>query len=91
MDDDIFDILDNVSIANISTSKNRISLKEFLTTYVEVSREGGNSVDVANKLGISPQGVRQRVTKLVKKGINLPKLGNICRKAFAANQENKND
>lgn len=89
MNDDIFSILDGVSVDK--PSKSQVTLKEFLTTYVEVCREGGNSVDVANKLGISPQGVRQRASKLVNKGIKLPKLGNTCRRAFAANQGENNE
>lgn len=86
VDIDFFGISDSINFSKDSCTKTRISLKEFLTTYVEVSREGGNSVDVANKLGISPQGVRQRVAKLIKKGIKVPKLGNICKKAFSANK-----
>lgn len=64
----------------------RISLQKFLAKYVEVSQNGGNSIDVAKELGISPQAVRQRASKLLNKGVKLPRLGNICRKEIASTQ-----
>jgi hypothetical protein len=79
--DDSFDILkEMLSFGNEPKGKGvRIPLKVFLKSYVDIAHKGGNSVDVANELGISPQAVRQRVSKLLCQGIKLPKLGNICR------------
>jgi polysaccharide deacetylase 2 family uncharacterized protein YibQ len=78
-DDDFVDYgFEEESVVN--SKANRVSLKDFLQAYVSVAKKNGNSVDVANMLGISPQGVRQRVGKLILQGIKLPKLGNICRK-----------
>ena len=65
----------------------RIPRQVFLKCYVDVASKGGNSVDVANELGISPQAVRQRTGKLLRQGVKLPKLGNICRKDSAAEVE----
>jgi len=84
-EEDIFEFLDSIEpIETLVDSKKstRISLKSFLKVYVEISNKGGNSIDVANELGISPQGVRQRASKLICKGVKLPKIGNSCRKAF---------
>lgn len=69
----------------------RIQRRVFLKTYVDIACNGGNSVDVASELGISPQAVRQRVGKLIRQGVKLPKLGNICRRDTAKfnNEVNK--
>jgi hypothetical protein len=82
MTDDFDDFIDyGFNEESIVNSKaNRVSLKDFLKVYISVVAKNGNSVDVANMLGISPQGVRQRVAKLILDGVKLPKLGNICRK-----------
>lgn len=83
--DDTFDFGEGFFEDNNNTHKSgRTSLKTFLTTYVLISKKGGNSVDVARELGISPQAVRQRVGKLILQGVKLPKLGNICRKQQSA-------
>lgn len=80
-------IEDIVSCNSVGRSSTRISLSEFLRTYVDIVRQGGNSIDVAKELGISPQGVRQRAGKLIKMGVKLPKLGNICRKQLSEKAE----
>jgi len=50
----------------------RISLDVFLKSIVEAVKNGGNSISVANELGISPQAVRQRCHKLRAKGAKVP-------------------
>jgi predicted transcriptional regulator len=89
MFDDIEDLIDSIEF--VSCKKSRISLQDFLKVYVEVSNSGGNSIDVAKKLGITPQGVRQRAGKLIAKGAKLPKLGNICRKESRMILDNRKD
>ena len=50
----------------------RIPLDVFLKSIVEAVKNGGNSISVANELGISPQAVRQRCHKLRAKGAPVP-------------------
>jgi len=50
----------------------RIPLEVFLKSIVEAVKNGGNSISVANELGISPQAVRQRCHKLRAKGAPVP-------------------
>lgn len=57
----------------------RVPLQVFLKAYVTAAKNGGNSIDVANELGITPQAVRQRASKLIKQGVKLPQLGNVAR------------
>jgi len=85
-DDEMFDFLGAIfGLGDEPKSKGvRIPLQVFLKSYVDVARKGGNSVDVANDLGISPQAVRQRAGKLIRQGVKLPKLGNICRSDLVA-------
>jgi predicted ArsR family transcriptional regulator len=52
--------------------KKRVSLDVFLKAIVEAVKNGGNSISVANELGISPQAVRQRCHKLRAKGAKVP-------------------
>jgi hypothetical protein len=84
--DEMFDFLGAIfGFGDEPKSKGvRIPLQVFLKSYVDIARKGGNSVDVANELGISPQAVRQRAGKLLRQGVKLPKLGNICRRDSAA-------
>lgn len=86
MIDDSLDFLENIQCIKSEGNSVRISLQKFLAKYVEVSQNGGNSIDVAKELGISPQAVRQRASKLLNKGVKLPRLGNICRKEIASTQ-----
>jgi hypothetical protein len=85
-DDEMFDFLGAIfGLGDEPKSKGvRIPLQVFLKSYVDVARKGGNSVDVANDLGVSPQAVRQRAGKLIRQGVKLPKLGNICRSDLVA-------
>ena len=82
---DDFDDLDSFfNLSDISEEESgkstRVNLKDFLAAYINAVRNGGNSISLAMSLGISPQAVRQRTSKLIAKGVSLPKLGNTCRK-----------
>lgn len=57
----------------------RIPLQVFLKAWVNAAKNNGNSIDVAKELGITPQAVRQRASKLIKQGVKLPQLGNVAR------------
>ena len=50
----------------------RIPLDVFLKAIVLAVKNGGNSISVANELGITPQAVRQRCHKLRAKGAPVP-------------------
>ena len=88
--DEMFDFLGAIfGFGDEPKSKGvRIPLQVFLKSYVDVARKGGNSVDVANELGISPKAVRQRASKLIRQGVKLPKLGNICRRDTVSEANN---
>ena len=65
-------ILEDISVEDIKRKNKRIPLDVFLKTIVDAVKNGGNSISVANELGISPQAVRQRCHKLRAKGAPVP-------------------
>jgi len=47
---------------------------DFVKAWARVFREGGNVQDVANLLGCSYAGARNKAEKLIKSGVPLPEL-----------------
>jgi DNA-binding transcriptional LysR family regulator len=56
------------------TGKAVVSLKDFLTALVEVSKEGGTISAVAKRLNITPAAVSSRIKSLREKGVTLPEF-----------------
>jgi DNA-binding transcriptional LysR family regulator len=56
------------------TGKQVVSLRDFLTTLVAVSKEGGTISMVADKLGVTSAAVSSRIKSLREKGVTLPEF-----------------
>lgn len=73
----------------VSRKGTRVPLAVFLKAYVNAVKNGGNSVTVADELGITPQAVRQRASKLIREGVKLPKLANVARNVTTVEEANE--
>jgi predicted transcriptional regulator len=71
-DIDFSDFILGGETETIQKKNKRIPLEVFLKSIVEAVKNGGNSITVANELGITPQAVRQRCHKLRAKGAPVP-------------------
>lgn len=66
----------------MANKKDWIDIKQFVNTYVKVSKANGTSADVAKELGLKTQTVTRRANSLRKRGVELPELRKAERNAM---------